>query len=110
MRRRNGYWTLEMCQEDARRFSSRTEWSKASPAADCAARNNLWLDECSLQIPTKSARRGFWTLERCTAEAMKYDTRTEWAKASPSSYRRACANGWMEKCGIHMPVRVRKLA
>ena len=37
-----------------------------------------------------------WTKERCVAEAAKYKTNTEFRTQSPSAYRSAKRNGWLE--------------
>lgn len=43
-----------------------------------------------------------WTLEACKAEALKYQTRSEWSDKSASSYGSARKNKWMDECCAHM--------
>ena len=46
---------------------------------------------------------GYWNnLENCKAEAIKFNTRTEWQTNSPLSYRWASKNSWNEECASHM--------
>lgn len=45
---------------------------------------------------------GYWTLERCKAEATKYDSIHQWNKANGSSYNTALKKGWVEQCTQHM--------
>jgi len=41
----NGYWTKDRVMEDAQRFSSKTEWQKASKAAVSKAYRKGWMEE-----------------------------------------------------------------
>jgi hypothetical protein len=41
----NGYWTKERVMEDAKKFSSKTEWQKTSRAAVSKAYKMGWMDE-----------------------------------------------------------------
>ena len=45
---------------------------------------------------------GYWTLERCIAEASHFQTRDEWEKESPVSYGKAIKRGWLTKCTTHI--------
>lgn len=46
--------------------------------------------------------RGYWTLERCAQEAIKYQSKSEWERNSRSSYQAAINSNWMSKCCEHM--------
>ena len=50
----------------------------------------------------KLSDESFWTLSLCIEEASKYQTRDEWEKASPTSYRKAINRGWLTKCTAHI--------
>jgi len=51
----------------------------------------------------KKLPNGHWAIyENCLAEASKYETRGEWQKSNPLSYRWASKNGWLEACSAHM--------
>ena len=41
----NGYWTRERCEQESRKYHSKTEFEKGSPAAHHAAAVHNWLDE-----------------------------------------------------------------
>lgn len=41
---------------------------------------------------------GYWTLERCKADALKYATKQEWREANVSAYSIAKANKWIDLC------------
>jgi hypothetical protein len=42
------------------------------------------------------------TLQECQLDAIKYETRTEWAKKSGTLYKAARENGWLDQCCGHM--------
>ena len=45
---------------------------------------------------------GYWTLERCKEDALKYNSRSEWWKKSKSSYNKSSKEGWLDECCSHM--------
>ena len=44
----------------------------------------------------------YWTKERCSAEAKKYKTRTEFGLRSGSAYQAAYENSWLDEICGHM--------
>ena len=51
-----GYWTLEMCIEDAKKYRSISEWNKNSSSAYQVAWKNGWLNECTTYMTKKTNR------------------------------------------------------
>ncbi len=47
--------------------------------------------------------RGYWTLETCLAEALKYKTLEEWKSKHKSSHLSAWRLGILKECSAHMP-------
>jgi superfamily II DNA or RNA helicase len=47
---------------------------------------------------------GYWTLETCKEDALKYKRRGDWKKESPSAYFSAHRNGWIDECCKHIPI------
>ena len=45
---------------------------------------------------------GYWILERCKEDALKYETRMEWKNNSSGSYRMALKMGWSDELTKHM--------
>src|SRR3989304_4262817 len=45
---------------------------------------------------------GYWSVERCKADAAKYKTRTEWQDNSNSAYTAAAKNKWLDICCANM--------
>lgn len=52
---------------------------------------------------------GYWTLENCKKEALKYHGRNQWQNGNPSSYHTAKKNAWIDECCLHMKVQSRDL-
>ena len=52
--------------------------------------------------------KGYWTLERCKVEALKYERRIDFQKGSESAYIAAHKNGWLDECCAHMASVIRK--
>lgn len=104
-KRPNGYWTKERCTDEALKYRTRSEFKKLSRSAFASAKRNGWLDElCGHMVLMKKAN-GYWTKERCSEEALKYQTRTEFQKKSNSAYSTANKNGWLDKLCSHMSTR-----
>jgi len=92
-----GYWTLKLCQVDAKKFQSKADWRRASSAAYKAAFKNNWLEKCCDHMIAKRS----WSLQDCKLDAKKYKTRTEW-KSNSTGYNAAHTNGWLDICCKHM--------
>ncbi len=98
----NGYWTKERCIEEAKKYETKTQWRRGNGSSYVAAKKNGWLKECHVHMIESKKPKGYWTLERCKEEALKYNTRSEWIKNSGTSYVTARTNGWLEQCCSHM--------
>jgi hypothetical protein len=91
-------WTKVAVIEDAKRFSSRKEWQKQSPAWKVAQRNK-WLDEACAHMENK---RSSWTKEAVAREAMRFQSKNDWIKLSKNSYQFAQKMGWLNELSSHM--------
>lgn len=107
-RKKIGFWTLERCIEESKKYMSKNEWKTKSRGSYSAASKNKWTDKCcghmktGLYAPIKPTN--YWTFEKCIEEAKKYTAKADWRKASRGSHEAAYKNGWMEKCTEHMIV------
>lgn len=105
-RKPNGYWTLERCKEDAKRFSSRQEWRRSKAGGYPAARRNGWRDECCAHMPSHSeaisASKTKWNIESCKKDALRFLTRFDWQRENDSAYRAALRGGFLDECCEHM--------
>lgn len=96
-------WSLALCLESAKRFSSRVEWAQHDGAAYQAARKSGWFSECTAHMQYAKKPNGYWSLERCLAEAAQYQSIGEWVQQSPVSYGVAQKIPlWFQSCTAHM--------
>jgi hypothetical protein len=96
-----GYWTKELCLEDALKYKTRVQWQKTPKTGYHFARKNGWMEECTQHMILTKKPAGFWNKERCLEDALKYGGRYEWQKNS-GSYTAARKNGWFDECIKHM--------
>lgn len=89
-------WDYETCLEESKRYKTKTEFHDGSNSAYSVACRNKWLDEYTW-LEDGNQKRIIWTYEACYQEALKYKTRSEFAKANQSAYNRARINGWLEE-------------
>ena len=97
-----GYWTLERCVEDAKRYGVREQWKRESSGAYDKAHREGWLELCCGHMNSGAKPRGYWTLDRCMEDAKGYGSKRDWQSASGSAYLRAHRQGWLEQCCEHM--------
>jgi hypothetical protein len=50
LRKPKGYWTLERCMEEAKKYASRKEWGLKSGGSYFYARYNKWVEECTTHM------------------------------------------------------------
>lgn len=98
------YWTKERLIEDAKKYTSRVEWKKASQSAYALACASNWLDICCSHMERLVNPAGYWTRERCKEDAGKYKTKKKWAKDSGGAYDAALSNNWIDECCEHMEI------
>lgn len=105
-KRKSGFWTLERCIEEAKKYTSKNEWKRKSRGSYSAASKNRWIDKCCSHITTNHYTPvkppNYWNRERCLEEARKYITRMEWKKASRGSYEYASKNNFIKEFTEHM--------
>jgi predicted GIY-YIG superfamily endonuclease len=98
----NGHWNFIRCKEEALKYNKKTDFQKKSRSAYASAIKNSWLDEiCQHMIQIKKPN-GFWTLEKCQEEALKFTTRTDFIKNSNGAYDAAYKNNWVNEICQHM--------
>jgi len=95
-------WTREAIIEDAKKFSTKSEWAEKSSGAFDAARRSGVYEEAVSHMPEYSHK---WTKDRVLEEALKYKSLSEWRKHSGGSLTQARARGWFEEASMHMKKR-----
>lgn len=100
-----GYWTMNRCIADAKKYTTIKEWRKKMPNSYSASHRNGWLSECKKHMLVLVKPVGYWTEKHCIEEAIKYKTVTEWQKKCSGSYASARINEWIPKCTKHMVLK-----
>lgn len=99
----NGYWeTLENCLQEAKKHQTRSSWQRGNPVSYRTASKNGWLEECAAHMLVLKRPDGYWTLEKCKQQALKYKTKVEWRLTDRASFSHANKQGWLEQCCSHM--------
>ena len=89
-------WTKESVFEEAKKYTSRTEFKNTCNRAYTIACKNGWLDEMGWLIK-KIKPNGYWTKERVFEESKKYTSRTEFQKSCGTPYHIARENNWLDE-------------
>lgn len=95
-------WTKETALENALQFNTRKEWEKGVNSSYRVSRYNGWYDEFVKHMPKQCRPKGYWTLERCMVEALKYNLKDDWRKGHSQSFNGAITGGHMKICSDHM--------
>ena len=106
-RKPKGYWTFDNCQQEAIKHKSKQEFQRASYQAYDVSRVKGWLELiCSHMTPVKKPS-GYWSLERCVEESLKYELRSDFQEKSQTAYVKAVKNGWLDIVCSHM-IKIKK--
>lgn len=96
------YWTVDKVKEDALKYKTRTEWVKNSAGAYDVAHTLGIVDECCKHMIEIKKPSGYWTLERCKEEALKYETIKEFKEKNMKCYSAINSNKWTNELCSHM--------
>ena len=91
----NGFWTKDRVLEEARKYTSYSEFEKESSTAFNAARNHGWTKDCTWFQKPKNAKK--WDYNTCFDEAQKYTSKQEFRIQSITAYTVARKHGWLEE-------------
>jgi hypothetical protein len=97
-----GYWTFERCRAEALKYETRGAFQRGSKTAYAAAKKGGWLDQIRGHMVEVRKPKGWWTLERCQAEALKYETRTAFQLGSRDAHAAAQKKDWLDQICTHM--------
>lgn len=101
-RKPTGYWTREIVLNEASKFRTLKEFNQSAGGAPDAARALDLLPEIRQILKASKKPNNYWTLERVTEEAAKYQTRTEFLRGAAGAYGAARKHGWMDDVCAHM--------
>ena len=77
-------WTPAAIYSDAKKYSKRVDWYRASPGAYQAAKRLSLFDQVTAHMVKPENK--IWTEEAVLSDALRFDTRAKWQKQSPSAY------------------------
>lgn len=103
----SGYWGKEKTQVEALKYKTRGAFQLGSGGAYHAARKRGWLEDICSHMTSPMRPHGYWTLERCAAEARQFETRTEFQKGSPQAYKAAYGKGYLDEVCAHMKLAIK---
>ena len=86
-----GFWTYEKCFEEAKKYKTRSEFSKKAGSAYNAARHNHWLDDYNW-----FDKKFTWTFEACLQVAKRFRTKSDFSKGHPGAYSAAIKYDWIK--------------
>lgn len=97
-----GYWNREKCYEEAKKFTSKSNFSRKSGYAYKLSLENNWLNDYDWFVENQKPV-GYWGYEQCYNEAKKYKSRGEFAKYSQTAYQRARRKKWLKDYDWFIP-------
>lgn len=92
----NGFWSFEMCFNEAKKYSNYSEFQKKSSSAYNAVLKNDWL-RLIQEIFTEVRRpNGYWTFELCEIESKKYKSKRQFRLGSCAAHDSSYRNKWLD--------------
>ena len=92
---RSRKWTKELCEEEARKYTSYYDFYTGSKNAYGASVKYGWLSSFTwLEYIVRP--NGYWTKARCREEALKYSSKKEFSKGCPAAHAAATRRGWLD--------------
>lgn len=101
----SGYWTLEKCKNVCMSYDNQADLMRDHHDVYSAIKEHGWQLECFAPMKGKKRPNGYWTLERCKAEAMKYNNPAAMKRGDPKAYSAMKSHGWYEMCCAEMKAR-----
>ena len=86
MKKPKKYWTKEKYTEEALKYKTRNEFKLKSGTAYEVARKNNDLENISFHMNDIKKPNEYWTKEKYTEEALKYETKSDFHLNSSSAY------------------------
>ena len=94
--KQNGYWDYKRCFEEAKKYTTRTQFARKSPSAYKSARQHKWLEDYTW-FEEILKPRGFYTYEVCAEIAKKYTRKNDFKKENSRAYTLSRKNGWLDE-------------
>lgn len=94
-------WTYKKCQEEALKYNTKVDLKNNNNGVLTAIYKNNWV-ELFDHMTSPQKPKGYWTIEKCQEEALKYNTKICFLKNSQAAYEAAYKKGWLNDICIHM--------
>lgn len=103
MKKPDGYWTFDRCNEEAKKYKSKAEFLKNSHSAYVRCAKNGWIPIVCVHMKYRTnIKPSKWDLKACQTEANKYKTLKEFQKNSSSAFTMIYRNKWQSLCFGHI--------
>lgn len=97
-------WTKELLELEAKKYETRAEFQRSNMSAYQKARRTGVLNEICAHMLWEGGKTT-WEKQEIHDEALKYTTRSEFAKKSANLYGKACEQGILDDVCSHMVVK-----
>jgi hypothetical protein len=98
----NKIWTFEKCQNEALKYTNRTNFARFSPSAYHRALKDGFLDQICSHFTSRWKPYRFWSFKQCQKEALKYKTKVQFKTNNSSAYSLSLKRGWIPRICSHM--------
>ena len=101
IKQKNGYWTLDTCLAEAKKYKTISEWVKKSASSYQAALGNQeWFVQCTNHMTKLWEKK--WNEKTILDDAKQFLTQQEWSRDNSGGYYAALKRGLVEKATAHM--------
>lgn len=93
-RKPRGYWKIkDNVMEEGKKYATKAEFAKKNQSAFVSAHKYGYIDEMDWLVIQKQHKKNYWNYNNIETEALKYKTKSEFKKKSPSAYNHALKLG-----------------
>jgi hypothetical protein len=107
-RNKRNFWTKQRCIEESLNYKTLQEFKKQSNWVYNKLKKNNWLKHIKLPDKPKYKAVGYWTINTCKEEALKYDALTDFIHNSTAAYYQTWKNQWIDEVCDHLVKYKRK--
>ena len=89
-----GYWkNKDNMMREARKYTNKDEFKRGNLSAFLAAYRYGYIDEMDWLVRQKQHKKGYWDYGHIEEEAVKYNTKSDFARGNNTAYRAALKLG-----------------
>lgn len=96
----NRKWTYEAIKEESKKYKTKKEFDNGSHSAYTIALKHGWISDFTWFVDgnkLRAEKRRLWTHDTVRTEALKYKTKSDFARSSAGAYNVACKNKWIDE-------------